>query len=551
MIEQIKIAQENDLFGIDEKTISFGQRNIIIGPKGGGKSTMFDLLANISKGKIFSTTIDALKHHNLKLISVTINGEEIPFGSLIKVDIKGANIDKKKSVEYDKRNDVIYQDDPIKKNISQSKSFDKKKIDFAKSIVSKSSDVREFVDGIQNIFNIISKVTRFDDVNINWANSLSMTTTIKESRGQLIFNLNYTDRDVKLTGERDMNYLNEMIEKFNDEIGFFSSQILKLTNQQETFINKEFLNESIKEYKDLIKFFEGLITKTKHQQKDIKKIMKISNAFNKAYIKNVGEIKKESEVENKQTNILNDFKTKSIDHFTNLAKELKKANIHFEKFISSKIKLEFDESEEADDLLELSLKGEVIFTEDQKFGFMKTVLHNAKKSQESVSSWILAARAKAPKDFKEEKIITTISRDLKEKIKVLADGNDYETMSLGQKSIYGIKYKFKHSVGNEMFLDQPEDNLDNYTIANDILELIKNKKEQMFTVTHNANIGILSKPDYVIIGAFEKNDLSKQDTEQYKIGTIVETKGRSDTAHFLEGGTKFIEDRLKIIKGEN
>ena len=52
MIEQIKIAQENDLFGIDEKTISFGQRNIIIGPKGGGKSTMFDLLANISKGKI-------------------------------------------------------------------------------------------------------------------------------------------------------------------------------------------------------------------------------------------------------------------------------------------------------------------------------------------------------------------------------------------------------------------------------------------------------------------------------------------------------------------
>lgn len=119
---------------------------------------------------------------------------------------------------------------------------------------------------------------------------------------------------------------------------------------------------------------------------------------------------------------------------------------------------------------------------------------------------------------------------------------------MGQRSIYGIKYKLKRSYNQDLFLDQPEDNLDNNTIATTILDLIKERKEQqVFIVTHNANIGILSNPEKVIVA-----DLNNK-LNPYQEGAISIDKQNNDTTttFYLEGGFKYLEARYIKAKGDN
>ncbi len=124
-----------------------------------------------------------------------------------------------------------------------------------------------------------------------------------------------------------------------------------------------------------------------------------------------------------------------------------------------------------------------------------------------------------------------------------ADGDDYESLSLGQRSIFGIKYKYNRSLNEDLFLDQPEDNLDNHTIATDIIDMIKNKPSdcQIFIVTHNANIGILTNCKNVIVAnlASEEN--------KYQCGELVMHNDELAASYFLEGGNKQLSDRYDII----
>ena len=467
MIESIKIKKHNDVFNSEIKEINFGKRNIIIGPKGGGKSTLFDLLANAANGTILSSTIEALNKHNLTLHSITIDGEEIPSSSLSEIKINKNKKEKEIAQIYDLRNDVIYQDDNIKKSLSDTTEFDKAKFDFAKEILETSREINNFIQKLRNVYDSIHTTTMLDHENINWFNAFYLKQEIKKSDDQLLFNLNYSDRDVKYKANEDLKILEKENEGYNNLINSLKMKISFYETREKSYISEHYSQESVKRFKEIIKNLEEIIVLN---QKEVIQISKII----------------------------------------------------------------------------------IVFEEEDKYNFLKTIMYNAKKIQTNVNNWIISAREKGSKDFDDSKIIAAMGRIIKERILVTADGQDYATMSLGQKSIYGIRHKFNKSVGKPMFLDQPEDNLDNYTIAKDVLSLINTKDEQLFIITHNANIGILSKPDKVVVGSFEAYEESKMDLNQYLEGTIKESDKHSDAAHYLEGGIKYIQDRLEIItKGEN
>ena len=131
------------------------------------------------------------------------------------------------------------------------------------------------------------------------------------------------------------------------------------------------------------------------------------------------------------------------------------------------------------------------------------------------------------------------------KIKVLAGDAEYASMSPDQKSIFGIKYKLQKANKDDiLFIDQPEDNLDNHTIAKELLALLKNSKhKQIFIVTHNANLGILTNPSNVIVADLSNEERPYQTTKYENIQ-------EDPKAYFLEGGTINLEQRYKLIKGE-
>ena len=93
---------------------------------------------------------------------------------------------------------------------------------------------------------------------------------------------------------------------------------------------------------------------------------------------------------------------------------------------------------------------------------------------------------KSPTEFEEDKIKQKLVKNLKDEVKVLVNidnqQKDYESLSLGQRSIYGLRYKFNKSKFDNLYLDQPEDNLDNNTIAEEILGLIKQKDKNQVII---------------------------------------------------------------------
>ena len=92
-----------------------------------------------------------------------------------------------------------------------------------------------------------------------------------------------------------------------------------------------------------------------------------------------------------------------------------------------------------------------------------------------------------------------------------------------------------------MLIDQPEDNIDNETIFNQLTNWFSNlkKKRQVIVVTHDANIVVNSDSENVIICNQTAND-----TFDYKCGALEYGRTLDDVSMLLDGGREAIERRL-------
>lgn len=143
--------------------------------------------------------------------------------------------------------------------------------------------------------------------------------------------------------------------------------------------------------------------------------------------------------------------------------------------------------------------------------------------------------------------------NLQNKITVLLDGKDYEKLSLGTRSSYGVSRVIKNCQSSILFLDQPEDNIDSYTIAKTLIPAIKenDKIGQVFIITHNSNTGILTDPQTTTVCSFRTNDIQnsyRQSNLTDKLEIIEdEVVNENASAHYLEGGIQALEERHSIL----
>ena len=116
--------------------------------------------------------------------------------------------------------------------------------------------------------------------------------------------------------------------------------------------------------------------------------------------------------------------------------------------------------------------------------------------------------------------------------------------SLGQRASALILFVLSQKENDVILIDQPEDDLDNQTIYEDVIKLIREIKQdtQFIFATHNANFPVLGDAEQVVSCAFADNVISTT------IGSIDCPDLQQRIVDIMEGGREAFNQRKRIYE---
>jgi predicted ATPase len=121
-------------------------------------------------------------------------------------------------------------------------------------------------------------------------------------------------------------------------------------------------------------------------------------------------------------------------------------------------------------------------------------------------------------------------------------GKSLQHHSLGQRASALMLFVLSQEDNDVVVIDQPEDDLDNQTIYDDVIMLIGKlkPKTQFIFATHNANIPVLGDAELVVCCNYEDGKISTQS------GSIDCPNIQSKIVKIMEGGAEAFEKRKKV-----
>ncbi|MCC3160958.1 MAG: hypothetical protein K4H23_04650 [Mollicutes bacterium PWAP] len=538
MIKYINFKKLNKNSLIDGETmrveLSKGT-NIFIGPKGGGKSTLFDLISLINERKISKSVIDAFESHDLKFVSVeTFQGEIIGVQNLLNISKKNMEL------EFLKMNYLVSQNDIIKKSLDDEKKVESKKNVYANEFVNKNDEIKSLFKNIKDFREILSNFATLYSSKINWENIMKLSE--KKHNKEDFYNINIDFRnliDKNISKINSLKELKSIAEKTFNTYG-------RIISSDDNLLSEKDFQDFSKEQKNIINSSLKIIAITNKAIKELDKQNYYRKLFKQIFDKKITKISESKEDEEKKKDIENNFKENSLKHMSDLAKKIKKGNNQLYNLFNEEKTLIFKNYSNYDDMINFKVDYKIQNDYDFIYSLVKTCVHASKRGGSSdLYSWVLTNIDNTVKDANQNNFYKKIAKMIvkKSEIKLVINGQDYESLSAGQKSIIGIKYKLDKSSHDNLFLDQPEDHLDNKTIYNELRPIINEFMGQKIIVTHNANIGLLTEVENVVIcNLYSEN--------KYRKGTIIEKNNYSDAADYLEGGFNAITSRTNILKGK-
>jgi hypothetical protein len=256
--------------------------------------------------------------------------------------------------------------------------------------------------------------------------------------------------------------------------------------------------------------------------------------------------------------------TQTLNDYQNQQKKLEKEWEEFTK-IDERSDLNAAQKDIMNKLLnDLSIEVTIFFDEDSFYEETTNSINGAvwrvKNNKQAQKDWFRITDIKSFFDFISNKYLTayrdnsfyrdpftkiffdeTVRRKFIKVFPILKyQGKNLNKISVGQKGTVYLKMKLAtEAFSKPIIFDQPEDDLDNEFIMDDLIDLFKNLKKyrQVIIITHNANLVVNADAEQVIIAKNDKGQL------HYSSGSLENQTINDNICRILEGGRTAFEKR--------
>ena len=135
-----------------------------------------------------------------------------------------------------------------------------------------------------------------------------------------------------------------------------------------------------------------------------------------------------------------------------------------------------------------------------------------------------------------------LGRQVENEVNIYYHGKLLRQHSIGQRASALILFILTQDDSDVIFIDQPEDDLDNKVIYDEVITAIAQKKPHMQFIfaTHNANIPVLGDSERVLVVEFHE---AKIDVAQ---GNIDLDSTHKQIVDIMEGGKEAFDKRRLI-----
>ena len=160
----------------------------------------------------------------------------------------------------------------------------------------------------------------------------------------------------------------------------------------------------------------------------------------------------------------------------------------------------------------------------------------------SIKNSLSETQLHAFKEYFKSNIGAFLTYRIPDKFEIIYRGRPLNEHSLGQRASALIIFLLTLKDSDLIIIDQPEDDLDNQTIYNDVIKVLKELKNtlQFIFATHNPNIPVLGDCEQIVSCKYHSN------TIETDLGSIDDETIRKKIVNIMEGGEEAFNNR-KII----
>jgi len=449
---------------------------------------------------------------------------------------------------------------------------------------------REVEEKNQDVLRIINELKKIDS-------KVARKGDIEAKQAELkikiqVFKDNQIDKKLEkqISFEKDANFIKRIddfevtiidaLDEFIKEYDFFDSY--------KRYVSKENINDVEKIVQSLIEFekiFDGLnkvlaklidkrlelgkydkefklkYNELKEEFSKIKRNINLPNIQADDYVKYTKELdltkaqlseleklsKKKKELETQLKQTLISLQKLWHNEFEIVQEEIKKVNDDQD---SIKIAVEFKGNKQdfktylKENLRGSNLRDTNIQTIIDNYNDMIAVYEDLNQPNSTIYISLSEVQLHTFKEYFSSNIEAFLTYRIPDKFEIIYRNRSLNEHSLGQRASALIIFLLTLRESDLIIIDQPEDDLDNQTIYNDVIKVLKELKNtsQFIFATHNPNIPVLGDCEQVVSCRYDSNII------ETNLGSIDDETIRKEIINIMEGGKEAFNNRKRIYE---